>query len=574
MNIHRKTYILIILIILLQIFCSKNISAKKAPKASKGVIDLSNWDFEKQGNIDLNGKWEFYWNQLLSYDDFYDNKPDKLTGFISVPGLWNGYVVNYKKLNGIGHATYKLKVKLKNKNQVYALKVLNAATSINIYINKKLISSSGHPGINKKNTISGYYPKVSTFEVDTNIIDIIVHVSNYQHKKGGIWEEIKLGTETQIRSRRTKNLAFEFFLIGSILIMGLYHLVLFIIRKNDKSSLYFSLFCFILPIRISVTGEQFIHYIINIDWQFMVKIEYISLYLALPFFMMFVRSLYPNEFPKIVVRITQVVCLLYSIIVLFTPVRVYSHYMLSYQIITIAGGIYTIWILINADIYKREGALLFLFAWFFLFLTVLNDILFQNDIIHTGNFAFIGLLIFIFSQAVVLSSRFSKAFYRIEKLFLSSKNLQEIVIEKTNETNKQKEDINLKNIELEKLNDNLEKTEEKFKVLYELSKEAHLILDRNRILDCNTAALKLFQCDDKDKLLTIHPGNLSPENQLDNSISTVRIEELIDYAYKNGKHNFQWVLQKFDKTVITVEVTLNLINLPDKEALLVTFYTQ
>lgn len=33
-----------------------------SPKAKNGIIDINNWNFEKDGTIELAGEWEFYWN--------------------------------------------------------------------------------------------------------------------------------------------------------------------------------------------------------------------------------------------------------------------------------------------------------------------------------------------------------------------------------------------------------------------------------------------------------------------------------------------------------------------------------
>ena len=35
-----------------------------APQAIKGEIDLTDWDFQKDGPISLKGEWFFYWNKL------------------------------------------------------------------------------------------------------------------------------------------------------------------------------------------------------------------------------------------------------------------------------------------------------------------------------------------------------------------------------------------------------------------------------------------------------------------------------------------------------------------------------
>ncbi len=50
------------------------------PKAVRGTIDLRQVNFEKEGIQSLSGKWEFYWGQLLTPQDFEGKelKPDYL----------------------------------------------------------------------------------------------------------------------------------------------------------------------------------------------------------------------------------------------------------------------------------------------------------------------------------------------------------------------------------------------------------------------------------------------------------------------------------------------------------------
>jgi len=62
----KKSLLLLVPILLLA--CNQNL--KLPPKAKKGVLDLSSWNFEKDGIVPLKGDWEFYWKQLLKPGDF------------------------------------------------------------------------------------------------------------------------------------------------------------------------------------------------------------------------------------------------------------------------------------------------------------------------------------------------------------------------------------------------------------------------------------------------------------------------------------------------------------------------
>jgi len=58
----------------------------KTPIAKKGVLDLSSWDFTKDGNVKLNGQWEFYWQNLYKPADF-KNKLTVEPDYIKVPKI-------------------------------------------------------------------------------------------------------------------------------------------------------------------------------------------------------------------------------------------------------------------------------------------------------------------------------------------------------------------------------------------------------------------------------------------------------------------------------------------------------
>jgi hypothetical protein len=51
--------------------------------------------------VELTGKWEFYWQQFLTNEDFQKNIKNNLTGYLSVPGLWNNFEVKFEKIRRI-----------------------------------------------------------------------------------------------------------------------------------------------------------------------------------------------------------------------------------------------------------------------------------------------------------------------------------------------------------------------------------------------------------------------------------------------------------------------------------------
>src|SRR5574341_1528796 len=83
--------------------CRQNLPPKDRPKAVHGVLDLSNWDLARDGLINLSGQYEFYWQQHVRPESFEGPNPPGPSGFINVPGSWNGYELVGKKLGGEGY---------------------------------------------------------------------------------------------------------------------------------------------------------------------------------------------------------------------------------------------------------------------------------------------------------------------------------------------------------------------------------------------------------------------------------------------------------------------------------------
>ncbi len=110
--------------------------------------------------------------------------------------------------------------------------------------------------------------------------------------------------------------------------------------------------------------------------------------------------------------------------------------------------------------------------------------------------------------------------------------------------------------------------EERFRVLFEHSSEAHFFVGEEGIIDCNQAALQMLRCGSKAKLLALHPMHLSPAYQPDGWRSADKGHEMAAAAYRNGTHRFEWVHTRLDGADFPAEVVLTPVTLGGQRALL------
>ena len=479
-------------------YCSASlISDKPAPRVDNGVLDLSTWNLKNDGPVLLDGNWEFFWNTHLKPGDRSKETPPTRTGFIEVPGTWNGYEINGKKIYGPGYATYRLKIQLANAGQTLAFKLLDMATSFSVYVDGKKLMSAGVPGKTLESTTPQFYPQIVEFKSSSEQLEVVILVSNFHHRKGGAWEPILLGMSEDVRQIRQNALNLNFFLFGGILMMGFYHLGLFIIRAKEKSTLYFGIFCFLIAIRSLVTGERYLIGLLpDLSWEVYTKIAYLTFYLGMPVLAMYFRNIFPRELSKFFIPLVNIVGALFTAIVLFTPAKIYTYTTPLFQASAVAASCYGFYVLILALIRGRQGAFVCLAGFAILFLTIVNDMLYSNLLVQTGYMIQFGFFIFIFFQAFLLSVRFSKAFETVE--------VQHRKLEDTNAAY-EKEIIERKRTE-----EALRQSEEKYRALVENASDAIVVARDGMLCFVNSRAVELLGYSEKELksnpfITVVHP---------------------------------------------------------------------
>jgi len=441
-----------------------------SPLAEKGVIDLSNWDFERDGPVKLSGEYEFYWNQLVNPQDFLQPRTSLKSDFIDVPNSWNNFEYQGTPIAGHGFATYRLRVLLNGNNSYLAIKSLDMGTSFDLFVNGQKIASGGVAGKTPESTEPGYCTEINEFQCAGDSLDLVFHISNFSHRLGGAWDKVVLGTRGQLQKNKELKISSDLFIFGSILIMALYHLALFSLIRTEKAPLFFGLFCLIIALRMFTSGESnILLFFPEIDYEIMIKLEYLSFYLAVPVFVQYFNSLFADRLSKTIRRLSVGIGLVFGGIVLFFPVNIFSQTLTIYQLYTISIFTYATIVLVIVSVRKDSKAIIFLLGFSVLFLLSINDMLHARNIIHTKYLVQFGLFLFIFSQAYLLSRNFSRAFTTIK--FQSEELKQaELSLKKTNDGLEKK--IKERTADLVKANEILRKEIEGRKKAQQITKKA------------------------------------------------------------------------------------------------------
>ena len=299
-----------------------------------------------------------------------------------------------------------------------AVKTGDIQTAYRLYVNGEELLSAGIPGSTGEASVPYYLPAVAAVPSGTKTLRIVMHISNYDHRHGGVWESLYLGKEGAIRGNYRKAIVKELILFSSIMFMGLYHLCLQFInrKKRERGFFYFGLFCVIIAIRTLVTGECLGYSVFSsLPWGILHRLEYLTMFLSLPVFLFYLKSAFPDEYSEKVLKGAITVSGLFVLFTIFTPSAVYTFSAPLYQVVLVLGGLYIIFKLFRSIKTNKTGSIIILAGFFLFFLTILNDILHSNLIWHSGFLLPIGFFLFLFSQSIFLSLQFARTYDLVEK---------------------------------------------------------------------------------------------------------------------------------------------------------------
>ncbi len=423
------------------------------PRAKGGVLDLREWRFEQDGRVDLRGTWTFYPNQLLTSVDGAGGNAAQVV----VPGTWNNYEGAFGIRHGKGYGTYRLLVLAETDEPTLSIRIPNVFTAYKLLVNGEGIASRGIVSATEQDAVASQSPQLATFVMPkSGEIELLLQVSNYHHRRGGIWVDPKLGATSDMIEHQTRLTAQSMVLFGSLTIVGLYHIALFARRREESFTLHFGLLCIFIGLRTIVTGETLLQrWIPGLSWETGLKIDYASLTLSALSAYMYIFSLFPREASKRVGRaIVNCSMMLCSAVLLF-PAYHYSRLLSVFQLFIVAVSLFILYALFTAKRRNRDGAGFVLIGVFVFTLTVLNDMVYYNEWYMTTELVPIGLFFFILMQAVILSSRFSGALRKVETISGALRelnlHLEDRIEERTDALRRSKENLEATNRRLERM---------------------------------------------------------------------------------------------------------------------------
>jgi signal transduction histidine kinase len=439
-----RLFLLHILLILMSVTLY---ASEVSIKAKKGVTDLRNIDNPDNFKINLNGEWEFYWNKLLHPHDFQTRNinPDY---YGKVPSYWTSYPEDSVRTEKYGYATYRVTVLLPpgiRRPLAFNMPVFDS--SYDIYINGKYFGGNGIPGKTAYETVPEYRRHFFRYDPDSDTISVIINVANFTHRRGGFWLPVQMGTFSEIQRQIAGYWAGEWSVISILLGFSLFFMFFYLLSPREKIMIAFSLATLALAIRPLFTSNFLILNILDMDWEWIVRFEYMDLFMILICWSWVVRYMYPSKLFRLYTLVITVIFIVIFIALFFLPARIFTYSIMAFYPAMLVLMIYSTVMSFLGMLRKTTSDSAYFIGFLLLMAGGIHDIRVSLGMAGSASSYLLTyfVVLFVFIQAMLLLYKWIKAFKEKEKfqekMEYMNLNLERLINERTNEIQIRNEEI-------------------------------------------------------------------------------------------------------------------------------------
>lgn len=390
--------------------------------AESGIIDLSDTNLEQEGQVVLNGEWEFYYGAFLRGEKLTSKIPD----YIKVPGIWTRDA-RRERYPARGIATFRLILQNIPEGKFFAFEKSSIRNASRMYVNDELVMEDGRVSETSSESVAGNMPKLVFVELPEGRAEIIFHVSNHEYIHGGIARPLLFGYQEIIQNQHEKHVLFESAMILISSLVGLLYLILFLssryYRKAEPAVLSFSLSTLFFGLMGSMYGERILGIVfpsLTLDGIF--RIGHGLAACTAIWMISVISHLYRDFLSKRQKNRLIGIFSLMFVFILFFPLHIYMYSIYFYMYFV--TGVFLLlsirilwWILHKENI--KEGLtehILYAIAIFSAFIFWLDEMLYSFGIIYTMNLSYLSMALYSISMAALLLYRYSLQYRRSAEL--------------------------------------------------------------------------------------------------------------------------------------------------------------
>ena len=450
---------------LISLFLVQGLLTGAPVRVEKGVLDLRHIQQGDEFTLKMNGEWEFYFNKFLYGEPGHPR--DTLTPdcYGTVPGYWSEYSVGGKRLPRFGYGTYRAVILLPDgyRDRLgFDMPVFDS--SYEIAINGVTSARNGTPARSRAESIPAYEPLFFSYVPKNDTLELLIRVSNYEHRRGGFWLPLKVGTFHTIQTDFTNQWFISIAVTGMLFAAFIFFFVFYLFDRKNPKLVMFSLLAASLALRPFLSTPYLISIINATNWSLIVRCEYLLLYLTVTSGAWLAYYIYPTSWFRKIALAVDFIFLAGAILVISTPVYIFSYTVWIMQALALIVLTYALVMSLRGLLKKNWIDIINFVALIALGAGAVADIMLSNGLEEKQQIYILSfmMMVFVFVQAALLIRDWVKSGKERVKLALQleelNRSLEDRVDERTKELKTKSIEINARNEQIALQNKKLSET--------------------------------------------------------------------------------------------------------------------
>lgn len=374
-------------------------------RVEKGVLDLRHLEQGDDFSVRMNGEWEFWFGTFIygSPGDISETLVPDLYG--KVPGYWSKYTVDGSRLPRSGYGTYRTLILLPSgyrDRMGFDMPVFD--TSYEISVNGVTMARNGTPARSSAESVPSYEPLFFSYVPKSDTLEILIRVSNYEHRRGGFWMPMKTGSFKAIQTNFTNQWFISIAVSGMLFASFLFFLIFYLLDRRDRKLLMFSLLVLCLALRPFLSAPYLITIVDVRHWHLIIRGEYLILLFMITSGAWLAYLIYPTRWFRRFAIAIDVIFLFGIAAIILLPIYLFSYSVWIIQASAVLVLLYAIFMSIRGVVTGNRIDVLYLIAFMTIAIGLISDILFSNALEENQRLYILSftMLAFVFIQATLL----------------------------------------------------------------------------------------------------------------------------------------------------------------------------
>lgn len=434
-------------------------------RVAEGVLDLRHIQQGDEFTLRMNGEWEFYFSTFIygTPGEISDSLHPDCYG--RVPGYWNEYTIDGRQLPRFGFGTYRALILLPSGyRDRMGIDMPVFDTSYEIAINGVTLARNGTPARSRAESIPAYDPLFFSYTPNKDTLELLIRVSNYEHRRGGFWMPLKAGTFHTIQTNFTNQWFISIAASGMLFASFLFFFIFYMLDRRDKKLLMFSILVLCLALRPFLSAPYLISIAEVRNWNMIIRGEYLILYMMIASGAWLAWLIYPTLWFRRFALAVDAIFLAGVALVIFLPVYLFSYSVWVIQATALFVLLYAIMMSLRGVMKRQWSDLFYLIGLLAVGIGIIADILLANALEENQRLYILSflMLVFVLIQATLLIRDWIIRGREREQLSAEleelNRNLETRVRERTRELSEKSDELNSRNEQIAQQNKKLSET--------------------------------------------------------------------------------------------------------------------